>query len=202
MGKIANRHEGLRPVVIRFADEIAESLLTHDVEDRHVHLDFRVRPVGDREFDLVHPRSDGMQVCILILIEDEPPDERGLADSALAHEDELRLHPSNIGHRNPGRLLHSSLDYKPFRRCIPTNVRNRGRRRFDEHRRNAVVPIRSDGGCVLSPGNWNQHERRCFYPPREERISHAISSRGASNSRPQLAHRVVEIPRLVPEPRP
>src|SRR5207249_8985824 len=35
--------------------------------------------------------------------------------------------------------------------------------------------------CVLCPGNKNQHERRCFYPPHRKRSLHAISTRGTAN---------------------
>src|SRR5256886_2441359 len=50
-------------------------------------------------------------------------------------------------------------------------------------------------GGVLRAENWNQHEHRCIYPTRGSRHRHAISPRRATDSRPELAHRMVEVPR-------
>ena len=101
--EIAHTHQSLRAMVVRLPDEVLESPLTHDVEDRHVHLDLGVCAVGDRELDLTHPGPDRVEIGVLVLVEDEPPDQGGLADAPLSHQGELCLHVSDCRHReNPG----------------------------------------------------------------------------------------------------
>src|SRR5207244_11940452 len=69
-----------------------------------------------RELDLAHPRPDRMEVCVLVFVEDEPPDQRGLADAALSHEGELCLHVSDRRHGETRAAPHSERGYKQFRR--------------------------------------------------------------------------------------
>src|SRR5437867_6061067 len=57
-------------------------------------------------------------------------------------------------------------------------------------------------GGVLCAENWNQHEHRCLYLTDGSRHRHAISPRRATDSRPELAHRMVEVPRPLSQPRP
>src|SRR6266568_4273783 len=101
-GDVAHADERLGSVIVRFANQFPEPSLAHDVEDRHVHLDLRVRAVRYFEFDLADARSDRVQVRVLILVQDKPPDERRLADSALANESYLCLHSADRRHRRTG----------------------------------------------------------------------------------------------------
>src|SRR5437879_11213903 len=76
---------------VRFLQQFAESLLSHDVPDRHVDVGSPVRPI---QFDLFlrDLRAERRDVPVVELILDESSDEAGLADCALPDKAELYLH--------------------------------------------------------------------------------------------------------------
>src|SRR5438046_10246511 len=76
---------------VRFLQQFAESLLSHDVPDRHVDVGSPVRPV---QFDLFlrDLRAERRDVPVVELVLDESSDEAGLADRAFPDEADLRLH--------------------------------------------------------------------------------------------------------------
>src|SRR2546422_481624 len=115
--QVADAHQGLGTVVVRLSHEVPESPLAHDIKNRHADLDLDVRAVRDGEFDLAHLRADRMQVRVLVLVQDEPSDQRSLPDSALAHECELRLHPADGRHGESRAAPHPESKYKQFRRA-------------------------------------------------------------------------------------
>src|SRR5207245_927348 len=78
--QVADAHQGLGTVVVRLSHEVPESPLAHDIKNRHADLDLDVRAVRDGEFDLAHLRADRMQVRVLVLVQDEPSDQRSLPD--------------------------------------------------------------------------------------------------------------------------
>src|SRR5438445_238958 len=115
--QVADAHQGLGTVVVRLSHEVPESPLAHDIKNRHADLDLDVCAVRDGEFDLAHLRADRMQVRVLVLVQDEPSDQRSLPDSALAHECELRLHPADGRHGESRAAPHPESKYKQFRRA-------------------------------------------------------------------------------------
>src|SRR6266704_2098633 len=78
--------------VVRLAQEFLEPRLAHDVPDRQVHA--RVDVLlghGDLQDLLRHLGAEGRLVAVLERVEDEPPDQRRLADGEVADEADLRL---------------------------------------------------------------------------------------------------------------
>src|SRR5438105_15687304 len=90
---------------VRFLQQFAESLLSHDVPDRHVDVGSPVRPV---QFDLFlrDLRAERRDVPVVELVLDESSDEAGLADRAVSDEADLRLHVLEAGQR--GRVRHAA----------------------------------------------------------------------------------------------
>src|SRR3989442_46865 len=83
-----------------FLLELAESLLPHDVPDRHVDLDRLAVDVRDREFLLRNLRPEGLDVLVVEVLEDEPADEARLPDGGLPDEADLDFHAAGV-HRTP-----------------------------------------------------------------------------------------------------
>src|SRR2546428_29676 len=113
----ADAHQRLGTVVVRLFHEVPKSPLAHDIKNRHAELDFDIRAVRDREFDLAHLGADRVEIRVLVLVQDEPSDQRSLPDSALAHERELRLHPPDGRHGESRAAPHPESKYKQFRRA-------------------------------------------------------------------------------------
>src|SRR6266581_3293461 len=108
---VTHGDERLRAVVIRLPDQILESPLAHDVEDRQVHLNLDVRTVRHGEFDLADPGPDRVHVRLLVFVEDETANEGGLPDPALPQEGQLRFHATDARHRRtrPLRIRRASI---------------------------------------------------------------------------------------------
>src|SRR3970282_1186179 len=91
-GNLADRAEhGLDPGV-----EVLEGVVPRDVADRE-------DPLGPVEIRLPEELAEPFRphdVPVVELVEDEPPDQGGLADGVLADETDLRLHPTGFYHRD------------------------------------------------------------------------------------------------------
>src|SRR5207247_10077390 len=97
--EVGYREDAIRPVEVRVLQQLAKSLLAHDVPDHHVDVDqeivFRQENAG---LLLRHVRADRGQVSLVEHVDRVPADQRGLADGLVPDETHLRLEPLLLRH--------------------------------------------------------------------------------------------------------
>src|SRR5436853_4375726 len=80
---VAHRENAASAVEVGLLEQLPESLLAHDVPDRHVDLQLaRAVGTGRGEFLLRDLRAKGLNVLVIEVVEHESPDEGGLATAA------------------------------------------------------------------------------------------------------------------------
>src|SRR5438105_6622072 len=107
---VAHRENAASAVEVGLLEQLPESLLAHDVPDRHVDLQLASAVgTGRGEFLLRDLRAKGLNVLVIEVVEHESPDEGGLADCGFADETNLHLHPLDI-HKFPPGTGHTRRD--------------------------------------------------------------------------------------------
>src|SRR5712692_1429873 len=91
-GHVGHRDDAVSPVEIGVLQELAETLLAHDVPDHEddVHLEIPFRG-GHMELLLRDARADRRDVVLFEHVGHEAPDEGRLPDALVAHEADFRL---------------------------------------------------------------------------------------------------------------